>query len=89
MVSDKIDSITKTYKVVTFNGMFWGIEYKDAQCEACGWVSIENAKKSTYEGFIKPEDLTYKNSPYIEELKKGKIITIEQTTNYRIVEEKK
>lgn len=90
MASGKITR-TDEYKVIKYGDKYWGIEYEDGQSTSYNWVDIHNAKKSyPMDGkyyLNKPEDATYKDSHYITELKKGKVITIRETSIYEEINE--
>jgi len=75
-----IAGLTEEGVAVELNGKFWGIEYEDGQCCNYGWVNADKAIITQAEFIKKPEDLTYKNSHYIKELQKGKIVKIKKVT---------
>ena len=78
-------------RAVFYNGKFWGQVYADGHSSADGWVGPKKANISTYWagfcGLKEPTDLTYENSPYTEELKKGKVVNVRKTTTIEILED--
>jgi hypothetical protein len=72
--------------MVMLNGKAWGIEYNDGRSTSYGWISPEDAILSDPRFLTEPWHLTYRNSPYIKELQKGKIINVERRTEI-IIEE--
>ena len=79
--SESKESITVGV-VVTYNGKFWGVAYDDGKSKAYDWVSDLDEIIISDERFLKnPIDLTYENSPYIKELKKGRIVKVIKTVN--------
>lgn len=66
--------------MIVKDGKGWGKVYDDGQVTHYGWMELEKAPIHNSRYLRKPEDATYKNSPYIEELQKGKIVHVERTT---------
>ena len=70
--------------VVMFGDKFWGVQYEDGQSTCYGWGSIQAATISESGCLTKPEDMTYKGSHYVNELKKGKIVEVERSTSFEV-----
>lgn len=84
-----MDVIGKGY-VVMYKGKFWGIVYEDGHSRVKGWGDIKEADmiSSKFDYNVQnPTDWTYPDSPDTEELKKGKVVLIERTTSYKVMEE--
>jgi hypothetical protein len=75
----------KHVTVIEKNGEYWGIQYEDGHVTCYGWGPLENASFHDRRYCKRPEDATYKDSPYIKELHKGRLLDIAITT---IVEER-
>jgi hypothetical protein len=82
-MSQKIE----TGVMVMKDGKAWGVTYRDGQSTSYGWIEPEDADISDPRFCTKPTDLTYKNSPYIEQLNQGKIVSVTRTTTVTINEE--
>lgn len=66
------------------DGKAWGILYADGRSTCYGWVSPEYATIHDPEFCRSPEDVTYKNSPYIKELRSGSLVMVKRTTTIEI-----
>jgi hypothetical protein len=78
----------KTVKRVTViekDGKYWGVQYADGYSTSYGWGPIENASFHDRRFCRKPEMATYKGSRYVEELRKGRLLDIEITTEVKPV----
>lgn len=61
-------------------GKAWGITYQDGQSTSYGWTAPEDALIYNPESCRQPEDVTYRGSPYIEELRTGTLVYVERRT---------
>ena len=66
------------------NDKFWGCTYEDGR-ECCyGWTTINKADLySTWSDKHGPEAIAYKGSPYVKELKSGRMMKIKRVTGYQ------
>lgn len=62
------------------NGKAWGISYKDGHSSEYGWIAPEDAPIHNPEFCKRPEDVAYQNSPYISELRSGKLVSVVRRT---------
>jgi len=62
------------------DGKGWGVTYKDGHSTAYGWTDLEHAGIHEQEFCNDVTDLTYEGSPYIDELKRGKLVHVTKTT---------
>jgi len=76
----------ETGVMVMKNGKAWGITHEDGHSTSYGWMEPESAPISDPRYCNKPTDVTYRNSPYIQELSTAKIVKVERTTTVRIIE---
>lgn len=65
-------------------GLAWGITYEDGHSTSYGWVPPEVAPIHDPRFCKKPIDATHDGSPYISELKKGKVVRVERITKVKI-----
>ena len=66
--------------MVMKDGKAWGITYEDGRSTAYGWIAPEDAPIHNPEFCKNPEDVTYKNSYLIPELRTGKLVFVERRT---------
>lgn len=76
--------ITKSGVVAELNGRFWGIQYEDGHSTSCGFGKISKAMIGDPKYCKGPEDMTFKGSHYVKELRKAKLRTIKRTTTYEV-----
>lgn len=57
--------------VAEYKGAYWGMTYDDGKFRAFGWVTIDKADISDPKYCESPLDMTYRGSPYTEELSKA------------------
>lgn len=78
--------VTKTIKgvVAELNGMYFGTEWEDAKSTSYTFGPLENAKIADPEYCINPEDMTYQNSPYYNQLKQSKLIPVTKTITWEV-----
>ena len=79
-------TIVKTGVVAELNGKFFGVQYEDGHCTSYGFGEIEKAGVSDPEFCKRPEDKTYSGSPYVEQLRKSKLVNVKITTTYETEE---
>lgn len=72
--------------MVVKDGKAWGKVYYDGQCTEYGWMDIESAPIHNPEFCKKTTDVTYKNSPYIQELSSAKLVKVVRRTTVEILE---
>jgi hypothetical protein len=68
------------------DGKGWGIEYEDGHCTDYGWVAMEYAKIHNPEFCKKPTDVTWKGSPYVQELSSALLVQVVRKTYVEIVQ---
>lgn len=73
--------------LVMKNDKAWGVNYSDGRSTSYGWIDPANAELSDSEYCKHPEDLTYQESPYVGELKAGKLVFVERITQVNIINE--
>lgn len=66
--------------VIEKDGKYWGVQYADGYSTSYGWGPIENASFHDRRYCKKPEDATYRGSPHVKELRKGRLLDIVITT---------
>ena len=70
--------------MVMKGGMAWGIEYKDSYCTSYGWIDPRinpmSVKIANPEYYTKTTDFTYSGSSDVNELKKGRLVTVKRVT---------
>jgi hypothetical protein len=69
--------------MVMKDGKAWGRVYEDGHSTYCGWMEPEDAPIHNPEFCKKTTDVTYKGSPYTEELKTGKLVEVERVTKVK------
>ena len=62
------------------DGKAWGITYEDGRSTCYGWMAPEDAPIHNPEFCKKPEDVTYKGSYLIPELRTGRLVFVERRT---------
>jgi hypothetical protein len=62
----------------------WGNAFSSGNETCDGWVDLEDARIHNPEFCTKTTDVAYNNSPYIEELKKGKLVKVIRETTVKI-----
>ena len=77
---------TETGVMVMKDGKAWGTSYEDGYSTSYGWINPAEAEIHEPESCTKTTDVTYENSPYIEELRTGKLVMVERKTVVRIME---
>lgn len=65
--------------VIEYNGKYWGVEYQDSHCTAENWVELKAAEIHDPRFLTKPVDATWKNSPHVRDLEKGRLVPIKRT----------
>jgi hypothetical protein len=75
-------TIVKTGVVAKLNGKFFGIQHEDGHSISYGFGEIEKAEVSNPEFCKRPEQKTYSGSPYIQQLRKSKLVHVKITTTY-------
>ena len=68
------------------DGKAWGKEYEDSHSTSYGWIIPENAPIHDPDFCKATTDATYAGSPYIDELKTGKLISVTRKTEVIINE---
>lgn len=71
--------------MVMKNGKAWGIEYEDGHSTAYGWVHPTIAPIRDPKYCKKTTDVTYRGSPYIEELETAQLVMVERKTTVRLI----
>ena len=66
------------------DGKAWGTVYEDGHSCCYGWMSPDEAPIHNPKFTRKPESVTYKGSPDIKELRKGKLVNVIRTTTTAI-----
>ena len=70
----------ETGVMVMKDGKAWGITYEDGHSTSYGWMAPEDAPIHDPRYCKKPEDVTYRESHYIAELRTGKLVHVERRT---------
>ena len=70
----------ETGVMVMKDGKAWGITHEDGRSTSYGWMAPEDAPIHDREFCKRPEEVTYRNSPYIAELRTGKMVHVERRT---------
>lgn len=68
------------YHVIEKDGKFWGVQYADGHSTEYGYGPISSANRINPKYCLKPEDNTYRGSPYVKELRKGRIVKVRTET---------
>lgn len=66
--------------MVMKDGKAWGVVYEDGHSTAYGWMAPEDAPIHNPDYCKKPSDVTYRDSPYINELNTGELVMVERRT---------
>jgi hypothetical protein len=64
--------------MVMKNGKAWGKDYEDGHITSWGWIPPDRAPIHDPEWCQDVTDVTWEDSPYIEELKTGKLVEVER-----------
>lgn len=75
----------ETGVMVMKDGKAWGIADEDGHSTSYGWIEPEDAPIHNPEYCNRPEDVTYKGSHYIAELKTGAIVHVKRVTKVMII----
>lgn len=70
----------ETGVMIMKEGKAWGIVHEDGDCTEFGWVAPEDALLRDPKYCLHPEDVTYRGSRYVEELRTGKLVYVERRT---------
>lgn len=70
--------------MVMKDGKAWGKTYEDGHSTSYGWMPPVDAPIHDPEFCKSPLSVTYKDSPYIEELSKGKLVYVERKTTVKV-----
>lgn len=70
----------ETGVMVMKDGKAWGVTYEDGHSTAYGWMDAESAPIHDSQFCKRPEDVTYRGSPYVAELRTGKLVHVERRT---------
>ena len=70
----------ETGVMVMKNGKAWGVAWADGASTAYGWIEPESAPIHNPKYLKKPEDVTYQNSLYVNELRTAQIVQVERRT---------
>jgi hypothetical protein len=70
----------ETGVMVMKDGKAWGITYEDGSSRSYGWIEPESAPIHDPRFCKTPEDVTYKGSPYVSELRAAKLLHVERRT---------
>lgn len=70
----------ETGVMVMKGGLAWGKLDEDGQSTQWGWIPPEIAPIHDPTYCKKPEDVTYRGSRYVEELRTGKLVRVERRT---------
>ncbi len=71
--------------MVMKDGKSWGCVYEDGRSRSYGWMNPEDAPIHDPKYCIKPTDVTYKDSHYVDELNTGKLVIVERRTEVIIL----
>lgn len=77
---------TETGVMVMKDGRAWGVTYKDGHSTQYGWMDPESAPIRNPKYCTEPTSATWDGSPYVEELKTGKVVHVRRTTVVEILE---
>lgn len=84
MAGEVIAEKTVTGVMVMKNGKAWGITYQDGRETSYGWMAPAEAPIYNPEYCKRSADVTYRGSPYINELSSAELVIVERTTTVRI-----
>ncbi len=71
--------------MVMKDGKAWGIVYEDGHSTSYGWMAPEDAPIHNPKFVRRPEDVTYRGSHQVPELRTGRLVHVERVTEVRIV----
>ena len=71
--------------MVMKDGKAWGITYEDGHITSYGWMDPESAPIHKPEFCKNPEDVTWRDSYLIPELKTGELVSVERRTEVFIL----
>ncbi len=71
--------------MVMKDGKAWGITYEDGHVRCYGWVEPVDAPIYNPQCCKQPTDVTWRGSPYTEELMTGKLVAVERRTEVTIL----
>jgi hypothetical protein len=66
------------------DGKYWGVVYSDGRSTSMGFGAVSQAQVADPKFCKSPEDLTWPQSPYRQELKAATLLPIVITTSYRV-----
>lgn len=72
--------------MVMKDGKAWGVVCEDGHSTVYGWVRAEDAKIHNPQFCKRPEDVTYRGSSYIPELRSGRLVRVERRTEVVLME---
>lgn len=75
----------ETGVMIMKNGKAWGTVYSDGKSTAYGWVEPENAPIHDPKYFKRPEDVTWRGSPDVAELRTAELIEVERRTEVALI----
>ena len=75
----------ETGVMVMKNGKAWGTEFDDGKCHSDGWVEPEYGGIHDERFCTNPTDVTWKDSPYVKELKTAKLVKVERRTETTVL----
>lgn len=70
----------ETGVMVMKDGKAWGFTYEAGRSTSYGWMAPEDAPIHNPEFCRRPEDVTYRDSRYVAELRTGKLVHVERRT---------
>ena len=70
----------ETGVMVIKNGKAWGPVLRDGHSTAYGWIAAEDAPIHDPRFCKRPEDVTYRDSPWVSELRTGVLVHVERRT---------
>lgn len=79
-------TLRKTGVVAELGGKYWGIQYADGHSTAYGFGDIQDANISDPMYCKAPEMMTYKGSPYVQELRQARLRPVTVETIYTVSE---
>jgi len=74
------DMKIETGVMVMKDGKAWGVAWEDGRSTSYGWIAPEDAPIHDPRYCKKPEDVTYRESHYVAELRTGKLVQVERRT---------
>lgn len=80
IIRNKIENGIEIVGVMVMkDGKAWGVNYSDGQCTSYGWIDPILADIQDPRFCTRPTDVTYVNSPYIDELRTAKCVMVKKT----------